>query len=152
MSRRLRRRLAGWLVLAGAAVALVSCAAPQVRVADARLGRIDLDSLTVDFTLDVANPNDFALPVAAVDWSLALFGQRVGTGTARPDETIPAQASARVPMPVRVSFEQAAGVGRRLLSGGTIPWDLTATLRFDSPAGPLAVDVSDAGTWNNPLR
>lgn len=150
MTRRLRTPL-GCLFALGLVATLAACASPEVSIADARLGRVDLRSLTVDFTLDVVNPNEFALPVAGVDWSLALFDQRVGTGTARPDETIPAQGSARVPMPVTVSFQQATEVGRKLLATGTIPWDLTATLRFDSPAGPLAVDVSDAGSWNNPL-
>lgn len=138
-------------LLLGAAVALAGCAYPQVSLRDARLNRLALNGLTVDVFLDVENPNQFALPLEQVDWSLRLFDTHVGAGTSRMDKTLPAQQTTRVRMPITVQFRQTASVARRIVDSRSIPWSLDGTATFRAPTGPIALDFDDGGRWNNPL-
>ncbi len=152
MTRPTRRRLAvASLLMIALALTLVSCAYPQLTLRGARLNRVELNGLTVDMYLDVNNPNQFALPLQQVDWTLQLFGLQVGAGTSRLNRTLPAQQTTRVRMPITVKFQQSYTVAQRVARSRSIPWTINGTATFQAPTGPIAMDFGDQGRWNNPM-
>jgi LEA14-like dessication related protein len=138
-------------VLVAAALSLAGCAYPSISVRTARLDSVQLSGLTVDVFFDVENPNQFALPLEQVDWTLRLFDMRVGTGTSRMDKNLPAKQTTRVKMPITVSFGDAAGVATKIRGSRSIPWDIDGTAHITAPTGPLALDFGEKGRWDNPI-
>jgi LEA14-like dessication related protein len=132
-------------------LALVGCAAPNVSVRSARLDSIRTSELKVDVFFDVENPNRFTLPIEQVDWDLNIFDVRVGAGTSRMDQTLPAQQTTRVKMPITVSFGGAVGIATKIHTSRSIPWDLDGTAHFRAPTGPISLGFGETGSWDNPI-
>jgi LEA14-like dessication related protein len=115
---------------------------------------VDADGFTLDFAVDLANPNAVALPVATADYELGMGGVRVLGGEAKPQRSIPAHGSGSVTVPVGVSFEQLLKAESAIRdSGGNVPYDLSGGLTFDTGTplvGRVRVPLRHSGTV--PLR
>lgn len=152
MSRKSVYLFASTVLLAGLMTLLAGCAYPSVSLETAKLRNVQLSGLTVDVFFEVHNPNQFALPLEQVDWTMSLFGAHVGGGVARMNKTIPAQQTTRVKMPIKVAFGSVQTVATNLSRSRSISWDLDGTAQFQAPTGPISLDFADGGRWDNPMR
>lgn len=92
-----RRQLLQWLAV-GSTAALAGCSllqtanlqAPEVRVRNVQIGRLDLSGLELVVDLRLRNPNDIALPVTGVEYNLMLQGIKVADGRQAQSVTLPA--------------------------------------------------------------
>jgi LEA14-like dessication related protein len=131
---------------------LVSCVAPQAELQRVDLNRLTWQQLDVGLLLNLRNPNEFDLPLDQIDWNLGLFDRSMAQGIARPEARIPAQGKELVQVPISVALAQLTGVAESLLHSDRIPWDVGGRCHFATVAGPITVDFSRSGHWNNPLR
>lgn len=106
-----RRRLLQWLTVGGAAV-LGGCSmmktanleAPEVRVRNVQLGRLDLSGLELIVDLRLRNPNDMELPVTGVEYNLTLQGVKVADGRQAKSVTLPALGEADMRLGLNVNL------------------------------------------------
>ena len=152
---------AGFHFVSGAVLCCLAsgCAAlnvqkPTAAVTGMSVRGVDAEGFTLDFALDVSNPNRFALPLSAADYELGVGGVEVLRGEAAPHRSIPANGTLAVTLPVSVGFENLLKAEQAVRdTGGNVPYDLAAGLSFDtgSPlAGKVRVPVRYSGTL--PLR
>ena len=110
---------------------------PTATVRSAKLGSITEDGLSIDFDVNVANPNSFALPVSAANYKLGFAGVNVVDDTAKPSGSVPANGTLPVTVPVALSFKDLLRAERAIVdSGGNVPYQLEGELAFAT--GPLA--------------
>src|SRR5687767_11247574 len=89
--------------IAGAvALALAGCATlnqrlqvklPRVDVTDVRAVSADIEGLLAEATLNIENPNSFALNIDGFDWQLTLANRAAVTGESTETVTLPAGGS-----------------------------------------------------------
>ncbi|HEX8913055.1 MAG TPA: LEA type 2 family protein [Humisphaera sp.] len=109
---------------------------PTASVRSGTLRQVTENGLALDFVVDVANPNGFAVPVSSADYKLAVGGVRVLSDSAKPADSIPANGSAAVTVPVTLKFEDLIKAEQALAQGGgNVPYAFDGSLAFS--AGPL---------------
>ena len=138
----------------GAGCAALNVQKPTAAVTGMAVRGVDAEGFTMDFAVDVANPNGFALPLAAADYELGVGGVRILDGKASPNRSIPANGTLAVAVPVTVGFENLLKAEQAIRDGGgNVPYDLGGALLFDtgSPLAPkVRVPLRYSGTL--PLR
>ncbi|MDB5299596.1 MAG: conserved secreted protein [Phycisphaerales bacterium] len=128
---------------------------PTVALRSTTLGQATPTGVTVNFDLDLTNPNSFSLPVNRAQYKLALGGVVVVNDSAAPDATIPANGTIPLRIPVAVTFESLLAAGEALRkSGGDVPYNLDGNLEFGDrqKIGDLALNAPLHFTGTLPLR
>lgn len=148
-------RFGGHILLLLVCVVGGGCAAqvqrPTASVTNMTVGEVTPQGFTMNFEVDVENPNPVALPVGDVDYKLRLVGRDFIDGKADPDASVPARGSMPVVLPVRVTFENLLAISDGIRrSGGDVPFDLEAGLEFGGGmpllSEPVRVPVRYSGT------
>jgi LEA14-like dessication related protein len=144
-----------FVAVASIAFLTTGCAAlnvqkPAAAVTGMNVRGVDANGFTLDFTVDVTNPNSFTLPVAATDYQLRVGGAGVLDGKAKPSGSIPANGTVGVILPVTVGFDNLLKAEQAIRdSGGNVPFDLSGGLSFEtnSPLAPsVRVPLNYSGT------
>lgn len=117
---------------------------PTVAVRGVAVGAVSFSGITGTLTMQVTNPNDFGVPLAAVDWQLAVGDARAVSGTIELSDTIPANGSTMVNVRLTVRAIDAIAVARKL-SAGERSYQVTGTLHFNAPIGRIDVGFSGQG-------
>ncbi len=126
--------------------ALLPSDKPTLAIADVRLSGLSLQSVTLQLDLDVSNPYDVALPLAALDWTLGSGGTRLLDGQAAPGAPVPARGVLRVPLSVAVPFDGLLALLPDLRPGVVVPWEAQVGLSVDAPlVGRLRLPVTARG-------
>lgn len=94
--------LSGW-VLAGCAVMQQFVQAPDISVSNMKLARAGLLEQVLEFQLELDNPNAFALPLVAMNYTLELAGIEIGQGEQTKSVTLPAKGQAVWPVSFKVN-------------------------------------------------
>jgi LEA14-like dessication related protein len=127
---------------------------PSAAVTGMNLGSADERGFTMNFDVNLTNPNSVALPLAAADYKLGLGGVNVLDGKAKPAGSVPANGSRSVTLPVSVTYENLLSAEQAIRAGGgDVPYDLDGGLSFDTGnpfVGALRVPLRHSGTL--PLR
>lgn len=146
--------LVALVCFSGGGCAALNVQKPTAAVTGMSVRGVDADGFTLDFALDVTNPNGFAVPLSSTDYELGVGGVEILSGAAAPHRSIPANGTLGVTLPVTVGFENLLRAEQAVRdTGGNVPYDLAAGLSFDtgSPlAGKVRVPVRYSGTL--PLR
>ena len=123
---------------------------PTASVTAMTLGDVDAHGFTMNFGVNVANPNAMALPLAGTDYKLGIGGVGVLNGKTKGQGKIPAKGSRDVTVPVSVAFENLLSAEQAVRdSGGDVPYDLEGGLSFDTGnplLGSLRVPMRYSGT------
>lgn len=117
---------------------------PTADVRDVAVSSAGWSGVSGELRLDVANPNSFGVPLAGIDWELAIGGARAVTGKVELSQTIPARGVAPVTTALIIDARDAIAVGTELARGART-YRIAARLHFSTPIGPLAVDVVHSG-------
>src|SRR5262249_50271817 len=106
----------------GVLILCSGCGAVQRPTASYRsmsISDISARGFTLNVDVDIANPNSVAIPLTAIDYSLALAGSKVidraKVGAA--NRSIPAKGSSAVTLPIPVTFENLLGVEEGIRKG-----------------------------------
>jgi LEA14-like dessication related protein len=142
------------LFTSGVGCASLNVQRPSASVAGMHVANVDANGFTMNFDVDVDNPNVVALPLAAADYKLGLAGTDVIDGKIKPGGSVPARGSSRVRVPVTLTYENLLAAQKGIVqSGGNVPFALDAGLTFDTGTplvGNVRVPLRYQGTL--PLR
>jgi LEA14-like dessication related protein len=123
---------------------------PTAAITGMEVQHVDVSGFTMNFDVDVKNPNAIELPIAAADYKLALSGLSVLDGKAKPEGAIPAGGSKQVALPVTLTYENLLAAEQGIVkSGGNVPYALDAGLSFNTGnpiLGSLRVPLQYNGT------
>ncbi len=115
------------------AVGCSSVKKPVPSLRSAEIGKTTSDGFTVNFNLDVKNPNAFTLPLADTDYTLSFGGAKVVTDKLKANDSIPAGESKAFTIPVNLTFEsllKAEEIIRK--AGGDVPYEFNGALGYAS--------------------
>jgi len=87
---------------------------PDVSVAGVNITNLSADGLTLQFDLDVNNPNAIPLNLAGFDYALMLDGKQLMAGEQRDKINIKANGNSQVKVPISLKFSDLS----KLISGG----------------------------------
>ncbi len=100
-------RLVGAMLLAalfsGCAVMQQLVQAPDIAITDMKLAKAGLLEQVLEFQLELDNPNAFALPLIAMNYTLELSGIEIGQGEQTKAITLPANGQATWPVSFKVN-------------------------------------------------
>ncbi len=105
---------------------------PKVTFTDADLVHVDAVGMTVDFDMELYNPNPRAVPLERVTYVLRIGAEPIVRGRTRLEGTLPAEGTLPVTVPVVLTWQSilsAEEAIRRL--GGDIPYTFEGELYFD---------------------
>ncbi len=127
---------------------------PTAAVTGMTVQNVTAAGFTMNFGVNLTNPNAVALPLSGADYKLAVGGVGVADGRATPDEILPANGTAAVSVPVAVTFESLLAAERSIVGGGgNVPYALDGGLSFGTKnplLGDVRVPIASTGTL--PLR
>jgi LEA14-like dessication related protein len=91
---------------------------PTASLKSADVGDVTVQGFTANFSIDVANPNSFAVPLRNTDYTLSLGGAKVADGAIKPDASLPAGGTLPMTIPVRLTFEDLLKAEEAIRAGG----------------------------------
>jgi len=111
---------------------------------------VDANGFTMNFSVDLKNPNTMALPLTAADYKLGLAGMNVLDGKAKPEGSIPAGGSKSIVLPVTMTYENLLAAEQGIIkSGGNVPYVLDGGLSLNTGTpllGNIRVPLQYNGT------
>ena len=142
-SGKWRSILGGMLVLA--LIAVSGCASmdavkraagikdPDVSVVGINITRLSAEGLTLQFALEVDNPNPIPLDLAGFDYALLLDGKQLAAGEQRDSIKIKARGNSRVKVPVSLKFSDLSNLIAGGISKENLNYELKTAALVDLP-------------------
>lgn len=132
MARTLIRTAALLFVaVLGTGCAALNVKQPTASIRSADVQDMTADGVTVNFDVNVQNPNSVAIPLSAAKYKLAFSGVEVLSDEAKPEASIPANGSVPVKLPVHLNFQRLVSAEQAIAkSGGNVPYSFDGTLEF----------------------
>jgi LEA14-like dessication related protein len=125
---------------------------PTAAFKSAEIRRPGADGVTVDFHVDVNNPNPVSIPISAAQYKFALGGIQVLDNSVKTTGDLPSQGTLPLTLPVTLSFENLLSAGQALRnSGGDVPYTFDGGFDLSlsgasALAGPIHVPLKFSGT------
>ena len=118
---------------------------PQVALKNVELGKIGLSEVELHATLDVINPNDYALNLSGIDYEVNALGMTLGKGSTLKAIRLQPHVKQTVKLPLTLSTASAMKFGQAYFSPAQkqLPVTLQATVKVNSPVGPLSLNFED---------
>ena len=124
---------------------------PTVRFDGARVATLGLEGGTLDVTLTIANPNAYPLTATAASYRLlADDSVEVGRGSTSQAVRVGARDSARVVLPVELSWRALERVGRGALRDGDVDYRVVGEIEGDTPVGSHRFPIDARGRARAP--
>jgi len=160
------------LVLAGCGElgGLFGAEPPEATYRSFAVESLSLETIGFDLGFDLANPNQFDIPVVDLEWNLDLFDEPFSFGqilfeepgstqsahtanggvlTFLGVETIPANGELMLNTPFSVAIPQTFEGLVRVVMGEDVPFTIGGTIHFDSAFGQISVPFSQSGIIPN---
>ena len=117
---------------------------PQIAFQSVAFQPISLQEGRLDSTVKITNPNAFKLPVRSMLYRLTLNEREFASNTLSLDESIPANGSVQVKLPITLKYAELIGGVTNALQNKRIRFQLTGEMDF----GLLTVPYSKTGEFN----
>ena len=121
---------------------------PRIEVDAVRITNVYQDSIDLEGTLRIHNPNDLAAKVAGYRYRLDVEGRRLVNGESEKGFSIPPQATFRLTVPGTIFLADLLAAGKRGLAQDEIQYVLSGTLVMDTLLGKYPVPFSQGGKLN----
>lgn len=122
---------------------------PTVQVHAIEVKKASLLALDLQVTVQVENPNDFALNVSRLKYHMTAGDLEVAEGRYDPRISVPAGGKSLINLPLSVNATSVIRLVQMVVDGASDPEAfLVATADFETPFGPIEVDFED----RRPLR
>ncbi|HET9237146.1 MAG TPA: LEA type 2 family protein [Oligoflexus sp.] len=118
---------------------------PQVALKNVELGKVGLTDVELIAVLDVTNPNDYDLNLAAIDYQVDALGMTLGKGSSLEAIRLQPHMKQTVKLPLTLTTASAVKFGQAYYSPGQkqLPVSLQATVKVNSPVGPISLNFED---------
>ncbi len=108
---------------------------PAIHLQDVRMAGVGLTGGGMDVVLDLYNPNSYELYSPRVRYRLFVDDVQLATGNYVTDIVVAPRDSARVRVPVTLSYTQLGNAGRAVLSRGTVDYRVVGDITVGTPHG-----------------
>jgi LEA14-like dessication related protein len=118
---------------------------PELALKNVELGKVGLTEVELFATLDVINPNDYDLNLAAIEYQLDALGMTLGKGSSLEAIRLQPHVKQTVKLPLTLTTASAVKFGQAYYSPGQkqLPVSLQATVKVNSPVGPISLNFED---------
>ncbi len=124
---------------------------PGVRLVGGALSGLTLDDAEIMLDVEVSNPYEVPLPIAAVDLALISRSSKLVESRLTEPAVIAAGSSRTLQIPMSVTFAHAMRVLSQVRPGQVLPYEAQATVRIDAPGvGPLSFPLAHRGEFPIP--
>ncbi|MDD2318485.1 MAG: LEA type 2 family protein [Geobacteraceae bacterium] len=125
---------------------------PTVALKDVRFAGLNGDGISLNFLLDVTNPNTFDLPLQGYSYEVRLMTLPLARGESKDSLSFYGKTSTDMLIPVRVSYADILEIIKHNPGLKEIPYQLHANLNLGTPLGAIAVPVTKGGTVTVPKQ
>lgn len=112
---------------------------PELRIHRSWIRGVTPTTLAVSFTIDLDNPNRYALQVQRLRYSLIVDGEELGAAENSEPLTLPGRQTRTLELPLTASLATWTAVTATL---GEMPYELRVTLSIEAPWFDHSVEVS----------
>lgn len=143
-------RLRPWSVLALSAPLLVACSKPKpptVVPKTALVTGVDPQGVAIDVTVEMTNPNGFAISVQGLTGRVVLAdGSDLGEVNVTQPMALPPNVPTFVKVPIVARWAGMASLGTIVLAGKDVPFTVSGTATVGTPSWNVGVPYSVSGT------
>lgn len=101
---------------------------PEVFVDAIKIENASLSGITALLTLNVRNPNDFALNARGLDYTMSMSGTNIITGESQSNMSVPALGSGAIEVPVRISYAAILETIPKVFETGVADYNFTGSI------------------------
>jgi len=154
------KHLARTLLITVALFALAACSSmitkpqkPTIQLVKVRPLNISLSEQKLRFELMVTNPNNFELPVEAVDFIARFNNADIASGKSTQTTVIPANGDGLLTLDVTAGLDRLMTTLKTLLEGQdlNLDYELAGTVKIENWSTPIPFDVTGVMDDPNPV-
>lgn len=101
---------------------------PEVFIDAIKIEDATLSGLTALLTLNVQNPNNFALNARGLDYTMSLAGTNILSGENTSSMSVPALGSGKIEVPVRISYADILETIPKIFETGIASYNFTGSI------------------------
>lgn len=101
---------------------------PKVFVDAIEIEDASLSGLTALLTLNVENPNNFALNAKGLDYTMSLAGTNILSGESQSNMSVPALGSGKIEVPVRISYASILEMIPKVVETGVASYNFSGSI------------------------
>ena len=106
---------------------------PTLRVQNIAVSQVNLNSVGLNLTMNVANPNNYALALAGYDYRIRFNDRELVKGSTDQGFRVPANQSSQVTVPFTVGFREVKQLIDSMGASNTLRYEVDADMRLDAP-------------------
>ncbi len=125
---------------------------PEVTLKDVKLAGIGPQGVSLDFYLQVNNPNSVDLKLKDYSYDVKIMSLPFAHGSSRQSYDFYAKSTTDLLIPVQIPYTDLLEILRRLPDPNAIPYQLHANLTMGTTLGSMAVPVTTSGTIAIPQK
>jgi LEA14-like dessication related protein len=124
---------------------------PNASLKGLKLDNISLESANLLFDVEIANPYPVALPLVNVDYGVTSNANKLFSGKADLEGTVPAKSTKMVSLPAKISYLDVVNAFKGIRPGSKIPYQADVGLSVDAPAlGVIRLPLNKTGELSVP--
>ncbi|HOP39871.1 MAG TPA: LEA type 2 family protein [Geobacteraceae bacterium] len=123
---------------------------PTVKLKSVKLTGLDGRGASLNFLLNVTNPNSFDLSLKGYSFDVHVLGRPLTRGESDEYLTFPGKKTTEMLIPVRISYTDILEIMKRSPELQGIPYQLNADLTVDTSVGTIVVPVRKNGLVSIP--
>ena len=101
---------------------------PKVFIDDIEIEDASLSGLTALLTLNIENPNNFAINAKGLDYAMDLAGTNILSGESQSNMSVPALGSGKIEVPVRISYSSIIETIPKVLETGVASYNFSGSI------------------------
>ena len=101
---------------------------PKVFIDAIEIEDASLSGLTALLTLNVENPNNFALNAKGLDYTMNLAGTDILSGETTSNMSVPALGSGKIEVPVRISYQSILETIPKVMETGIASYNFSGSI------------------------
>jgi LEA14-like dessication related protein len=139
------------LVLTAGCDTLQNMQKPKASLKGLKLADISLDSASLLFDVEIANPYAVDLPMVNVDYGVVSNANKLFSGKADISGTVPANSTKVISLPAKVSYIDVFNAFKGVRPGSKIPYQADVGLSVNAPVlGVIRLPLNKTGELDVP--
>ncbi len=122
---------------------------PSVKIAGVKLDNINFQSVTLDFDLQVHNPNGFGMNLSGYTYRFALQDKELLSGNETKGVSVAAQGESHVHIPLTLQFKEIYSLIQNTKSLDSLAYQLSGSITPSGIFSNLTVPFSKSGSLPN---
>ena len=121
---------------------------PSIELRSVRPSSVGATGGSLNISVNLYNPNGYAVSAPRFRYRVMVGSQRVGAGTHDADVTVAAGDSTMVRLPLSFSYKSLGRAGHSMLSRGALTYRVVGDVTVGTPHGRLSAAFDRAGQYS----